>query len=94
VPDPTVREIARHVVEDPHPEATVPRYPGQTQNQVADRVRAVIQNARGADIHVARDGSLIYHEGGDTLIVRPEGQGTMVPDPTRATFRSWVRENP
>ena len=45
VPDSTIQEIARHVVEDPHPQAQLPRYPGQTQAQVQARIRGVIANA-------------------------------------------------
>ena len=87
---PAAQKIAEHLVKD-HPGrfgTDVPRIQREVQN--------VIDNATHSHTvqHGPTAGSQFFHRNGKTVMVRPNGEGTMVVDPNGHTFRNWMALEP
>ena|SRR6516165_1023565 len=82
--------IAEHLVRD-HPA----RF-GRDEQRLVREVQHVIDNASHHHTvqHGPLAGSKFYHLGGKSVMVRPNGHGTMVSDAGGSTFRNWVTLEP
>jgi hypothetical protein len=82
--------IAEHLVRD-HPERfgkDLPRIQRDVQNVIDNATRThTVQNGPQA-------GSQFFYRNGKNVVVRPNGQGTMVLDPGGAQFGRWVIQEP
>lgn len=82
--------IAEHLVKD-HPQ----RF-GRDLPRIARDVQDVIDKARLQHTvqHGTLPGSRMYHYNGKSVVVRPDGSGTMVSDANGNTFRNWLSLEP
>jgi hypothetical protein len=89
-PSSPARNIAEHLARD-HPG----RF-GRDIPRLEREVQSVIDNPTHQHTvqHGPTAGSRFYHRGRRSVMVRPNGQGTMVLDPNGKTFRNWVALEP
>src|SRR2546423_13279687 len=82
--------IADHLIRD-HPA----RF-GRDRPRLVREIQNVIDNP--SHQHTVQQGALagsrFYHLLGKSVMVRPNGEGTMVLDPNGNTFRNWVALEP
>jgi hypothetical protein len=89
MPRTPAQNIAEHLVRD-HPE----RF-GRDLPAIEREVQNVIDNAthRHTVQHGPQAGSQFFHRNGKAVVVRPNGEGTMVNDPSGNWFRTQqIRE--
>jgi len=78
--------IADHLIRD-HPS----RF-GRDRPRLVREIQGVIDNASHQHIvqHGPLAGSRFYHLNGKSIMIRPNGTGTMVNDPNGNTYGNWV----
>jgi hypothetical protein len=89
-PNNAAQRIAEHLVRD-HPERfgrDLPRLQREVQN--------VIDNFTNSHTvqHGPTAGTQFFHRNGRSVVVRPNGEGTMIPDPNGEWFRTQVIREP
>ena len=86
----SAQKIAEHLVRD-HPG----RF-GRDVPRIRQEIQDVIDSATHSHTvqHGPTAGSQFFHRHGKTVVVRPNGEGTMVNDPNGNTFRNWLAQEP